>query len=172
MKQSKAESQNQWIMRRLGVRKIPTPIGPIIAEASEIGLTRLQWCDIPLTQSKTGSKHLDYAEKWVKAYFLGQETTKPSLDYSGLTEFQKSILLTLQNTVPFGKKTTYGELAKTAKRAGASRAVGSTMAKNPWTILVPCHRVVKSDGSLGNYSAADGVKTKSWLLNHEQRLLN
>ncbi len=159
-------------MQSLGVRKISTPIGPMIAEASEIGLTRLHWGDIPITESQTGSSHLDCAERWVKSYFLGEETTKPTLDFSGLTKFRKHVSLTLQNKVPFGKITTYGELAIEAERKGASRAVGSTMSKNPWTLLVPCHRVVKSDGSLGNYSAADGVNTKAWLLNHEKSHLN
>ena len=158
-------------MQAMMVRQIDTPIGPMIAEASELGLTKLNWSNESITRSKNRSDHLDCAERWVSAYFSGGNAPEPILDFRGLTDFRQLISLTLQKKVPFGQMTTYGDLAKSARKNGASRAVGSTMAKNPWTLLVPCHRVVKSDGSLGNYSAVDGIKTKAWLLNHEKRLM-
>jgi len=171
VKQSKTPSNNQRIMQAMVVRQIDTPLGPMIAEASKLGLTKLHWSNEVITSSKTRSDHLDCAERWVSAYFSGENAPEPILDFTGLTDFRQHISLTLQKNVRFGQMTTYGDLAKSARKSGASRAVGSTMAKNPWTLLVPCHRVVKSDGGLGNYSAADGIKTKAWLLNHEKQLM-
>jgi methylated-DNA-[protein]-cysteine S-methyltransferase len=69
----------------------------------------------------------------------------------------------------FGEVVSYGDLAAAAGSPGASRAVGSVMVNNPWTLLVPCHRVVRSDGIIGNYSALDGSATKRWHLLHEGR---
>ncbi|MCS5526373.1 MAG: methylated-DNA--[protein]-cysteine S-methyltransferase, partial [Candidatus Poseidoniales archaeon] len=148
----------QRIMQAMMVRQIDTPLGPMIAEASESGLTKLHWSNELIISSNARSDHLDCAERWLSAYFLGKIAPDPVLDFTGLTDFRQHISLTLQKRVQFGEITTYGDLAKSARKSGASRAVGSTMANNPWTLLIPCHRVVKSDGSLGNYSAADGIK--------------
>lgn len=168
MKQSKTLTFQAVAMQNIGRRKISTPLGDMIAEASENGLTRLHWSETKSSDNRIGKKHLDCAERWVAAYFTGNNAPEPILDFSNLTKFRQQISLTLQKKVRFGEITTYGNLAEIAQKKGASRAVGSTMAKNPWTLLVPCHRVVKSDGSLGNYSAADGIKTKNWLINHEK----
>ncbi|HIG20367.1 MAG TPA: methylated-DNA--[protein]-cysteine S-methyltransferase [Candidatus Poseidoniales archaeon] len=158
------------MMQATRVRQIDTPLGPMIAEASELGLTKLHWSNESISSSESRSDHLDCAEQWVAAYFSGANAPEPILDFTGLTDFRQHISLSLQRNVRFGQVTSYGDLAKSAGKKGSGRAVGSTMAKNPWALLVPCHRVVKSDGSLGNYSAADGIKTKAWLLNHEKQL--
>jgi methylated-DNA-[protein]-cysteine S-methyltransferase len=70
-------------------------------------------------------------------------------------------------TVPFGRTTTYGELAEQAGHPGAARAVGVAMARNPWPIVVPCHRVLAKHGMLGGFSAPGGVLTKRRLLELE-----
>ncbi|HZH77895.1 MAG TPA: methylated-DNA--[protein]-cysteine S-methyltransferase, partial [Archangium sp.] len=62
----------------------------------------------------------------------------------------------------------YGDLARHIGRAGAARAVGAANGRNPLSIVVPCHRVVGTDGTLTGY--AGGVPVKRWLLEHEQRL--
>lgn len=67
--------------------------------------------------------------------------------------------------IPHGATATYGELA--AKTGSSPRAFGQACGSNPLPIIVPCHRVVGSDGSFGYYSAGDGPKTKDWLLAHE-----
>lgn len=59
---------------------------------------------------------------------------------------------------------TYAELARRAGSPGAARAVGQAMAKNPWPIVIPCHRVVPSSGKMGGYSGRGGVPTKQKLL--------
>lgn len=66
--------------------------------------------------------------------------------------------------VPAGKTVTYAELARLAGSPGAARAVGQAMAKNPWPIIIPCHRVVAGNGKLGGYSGRGGPATKRALL--------
>ncbi len=72
--------------------------------------------------------------------------------------------------VPLGTVVSYGELASRAGSPGAARAVGSVMAANPFPLVVPCHRVLKADGKVGQYSGAHGGVTKTWLLDFENRL--
>jgi O-6-methylguanine DNA methyltransferase len=73
----------------------------------------------------------------------------------------------LVSAVPAGKVTTYGAVAKALKVPTAPRAIGSIMRANPTPIVVPCHRVIMSDGSLGGYGGADGVQKKASLLRKE-----
>lgn len=80
------------------------------------------------------------------------------------TEFQK-IIWQLLEMIPFGKTTTYLELSKQYGDVKAIRAVANANGKNPLWILVPCHRVIGSDGSLTGY--AGGLHRKQWLLEHE-----
>lgn len=69
--------------------------------------------------------------------------------------------------VPPGKVVTYAELARRAGSPRAARAVGTAMAKNPWPVIIPCHRVVAGNGKLGGYSGRGGVATKRQLLELE-----
>jgi len=72
--------------------------------------------------------------------------------------------------IPSGETTTYGELAVRIGHPGAARAVGSALAQNPVPLIVPCHRVLRTDGSLGGFSAPGGLATKQNLLDHERSL--
>ena len=74
-------------------------------------------------------------------------------------------------TIPKGQIRTYKEVAKAIKRPLSYRAVANAIAKNPYSPLIPCHRVIKSDGSVGGYSGKGGVKTKVKLLKSEGILL-
>lgn len=85
--------------------------------------------------------------------------------------FTSKVWKTLMNTVYPGQTISYGKLAALCGNALASRAVGSAMKHNPLPILIPCHRVVKSDGTVGHYSGGGGG-VKEWLLNHENALCN
>ena len=85
---------------------------------------------------------------------------------SNLTGFQRKVLLETCR-IPKGKTITYGELARRMGRAGAARAVGNALAKNPFPIVVPCHRVVAKDG-IGGYSGGVGMK-KKLLLKEKKR---
>ena len=73
----------------------------------------------------------------------------------------------LTSLIPTGKVTTYGAIAKAMGFPGAARAVGQALGANPNPIVVPCHRVVRSDGVLGGYSGGEGPRTKAKLLGRE-----
>lgn len=97
----------------------------------------------------------------VESYFAGG---KPRivfealpLDLARLTDFEYDVYLTLAAT-PYGTLTSYAALARDAGHPGAARAVGNAMAKNPWPVLVPCHRVIRSDGRPGGFSCGPGWK--------------
>jgi methylated-DNA-[protein]-cysteine S-methyltransferase len=93
-------------------------------------------------------------------YFRGRRRTfGVATDFRLTGEFQGRVLRQLMR-VSFGQLTTYGDLAKRVGKPGAARAVGAAMAKNPLPILVPCHRVVASDGSLGGFSGGLDVKRR------------
>jgi methylated-DNA-[protein]-cysteine S-methyltransferase len=83
------------------------------------------------------------------------------LDFSGATEFQKRIFGRLTE-IPYGRVVSYGDIADEIGVAGAARAVGQAVGANPLPIVVPCHRVVRSDGKLGGYSG--GLRRKIALL--------
>lgn len=87
------------------------------------------------------------------------------VDLTQVTDFQRSVL-EVAATIPFGQVRPYGWLADHVGNHGAVRAVGSTMAKNPVPLIIPCHRVVRSDGSIGNYSLG-GAHNKTELLERE-----
>ena len=82
------------------------------------------------------------------------------------TEFQKKVWKELLK-IPRGKVLTYKELARKAGRPRAVRAVANAVGKNPMAPLIPCHRVIRSDGTLGGYSGRGGIKTKLRLLKKE-----
>ncbi|KKT00995.1 MAG: 6-O-methylguanine DNA methyltransferase [Candidatus Nomurabacteria bacterium GW2011_GWF2_43_8] len=83
------------------------------------------------------------------------------------TEFQKKVWSEIAK-IPKGETITYKELAKRIGKPKAVRAVANAVGKNPVPIIIPCHRVVKSDGSLGGYSGKGGIKTKRALLKKEK----
>lgn len=71
--------------------------------------------------------------------------------------------------IPKGETRTYGWIAERIGRLGSARAVGRALGANPFAPVIPCHRVVRSDGSLGGYSARGGLKTKHRLLEQEKK---
>lgn len=95
-----------------------------------------------------------------------QSFTDAPLDFTGVSPFHGKVYQALR-TVPAGSTVSYIQLATLAGSPGASRAVGTAMAKNPWPLLVPCHRVLTERGSLGGFSAPGGVATKVRILDLE-----
>ena len=85
----------------------------------------------------------------------------------GFSSFGISVL-TACRAIEFGQTITYGQLAKKSGRPNASRAVGSVLAKNPLPLLIPCHRVIRSDGKMGGFSAPGGITLKKKMLELEQ----
>ncbi|MEE9296434.1 MAG: methylated-DNA--[protein]-cysteine S-methyltransferase [Phycisphaerae bacterium] len=94
--------------------------------------------------------------KAVRSYFRGKTIGfNVPLDLSALTEFRQRVTEAARR-IPYGRTASYTDLARAAGHPRASRAAGSTMACNPLPLFVPCHRVLRSDGSLGGFSAPDG----------------
>lgn len=104
----------------------------------------------------------------LQAYAAGAEDDFRDVPVAALwlTPFQNDIVAALR-AVPYGERTTYGDLAKKAGRRGAARAVGQVMATNPVPLVVPCHRVLASGGKIGGFSAPTGLELKQQLLDLE-----
>jgi methylated-DNA-[protein]-cysteine S-methyltransferase len=151
--------------------KMKSKQGDIYLVASEKGLRSLYWerpaeIDKPVAGSAE-EKILRAAMAQLTDYFAGQlKIFNVPLDLVG-TEFQKKVWQQLLK-IPYGKTISYAELAKRVGNASASRAVGSANGKNPVSVIVPCHRVIASDGGLGGYSG--GLPVKSYLLNLEEAI--
>jgi len=92
-----------------------------------------------------------------------------ALDLSTLTPFQRRVLLTLGEKVPYGSTVSYGELASLAGAPNAARAVGTALRSNQFPLFLPCHRVIRSDGSIGGFQGGSesGVRLKRFLLDFE-----
>jgi methylated-DNA-[protein]-cysteine S-methyltransferase len=102
--------------------------------------------------------------KQLDAYFAGvREIFDLPLAPRG-TPFQHAVWRALAQ-IPFGETRSYSDIAKAVGRASAVRAVAAANARNPLSIIVPCHRVIGKDGTLSGY--AGGIETKRWLLAHE-----
>jgi methylated-DNA-[protein]-cysteine S-methyltransferase len=101
----------------------------------------------------------------LREYFAGQpiDVQALRLQLTG-TPFQLKVWQELAR-VPWGRTVSYRELARRTGKPGASRAAGRACGANPIPVIIPCHRVIKSDGSLGGFSA--GLEKKRWLLEHE-----
>lgn len=110
-------------------------------------------------------------QKSIKSYYNGNyvelKKVKFALNWEELTDFSKKVLNVCKN-IPVGQTLTYSQLAKRAGFPKAARAAGSVLAKNPLPLIIPCHRVIRSDGKIGNFSAAGGSKTKMKMLEFEK----
>ena len=128
-------------------------------------LLRQQYKQIQVTiQSATQASP---AAQVLQAYFAGDIAAIDSLPVAlGGTDFQRQVWSALRE-IPAGQTLSYGELARRIGRPKAVRAVGLANGANPVGVVVPCHRVVGSNGSLTGYGG--GLHRKAWLLAHEQR---
>jgi len=109
---------------------------------------------------------LDRAVEQLNEYFAGTRTDFDLPVSLAGTEFQKAVWQELAE-LPFGGVVSYGEIGNATGRATAGRAVGGAVGANPIPIIVPCHRVLASDGRITGYSGGNGIPTKVWLLDHE-----
>ena len=83
------------------------------------------------------------------------------------TNFQRTVWKEISK-IPFGETRTYKDLAIAIGKPNSSRAVANACGKNPYPVIIPCHRVIRSDGKLGGYSGVGGIKKKKELLNLEK----
>jgi methylated-DNA-[protein]-cysteine S-methyltransferase len=153
-------------------KKISTPVGDMILVANETSIAALVWKTGNLKRigivlyAETSTPLLDRAEKQLREYFSGKRKAFDlPFEFAG-TDFQKAVWKQLQS-IPYGKTWSYQELAERVGNPKAVRAVGSANGKNPISIFIPCHRVVRLSGELGGY--AGGIGNKALLLDLEQR---
>ena len=144
-------------------RVIATPIGRLTLVASSKGLQQVIFGAKKLsTANSVSSKandHLTQTEKQLREYFAGKRKKfSIKLDISG-TEFQESVWYALSK-IAYGKTVSYAQQAKLVHKPKAFRAVGSANGKNPVAIILPCHRVIATDGTLGGYGGGLSIKRK------------
>jgi methylated-DNA-[protein]-cysteine S-methyltransferase len=143
-----------------------SPVGLLTVEAGDEGLLGLSFGDRGPSRPGVSARargHLELARGALDDYFAGRPPPLLALDLRG-TEFQRAVWAALAR-IPWAEVRTYGEIARLLGRPGAARAVGGANHENPVAILVPCHRVVQSQGRLGGYGG--GLEVKRWLLAHE-----
>ncbi|MFO0837849.1 MAG: methylated-DNA--[protein]-cysteine S-methyltransferase [Phycisphaerae bacterium] len=145
--------------------QLESPIGKLTLLADEDSIVRLDMGPTRINDSwQEGGATLKDATRQLRAYFDGKlRDFELPLSPRG-TEFQRRVWRQLCK-IPFGQAISYGQLASRCANPRASRAVGSANGRNPIGIIIPCHRVIASDGKLGGYSA--GLDRKRWLLRHE-----
>lgn len=155
---------------------ISTPLGPVEVAASGTGVTRVAFLEgVPHPDSRhvgdagEAAVHLDAAIVALRDYFAddGGGAPMPRFDLRG-TEFQVAVWNSLTAIEP-GRTSTYAHVARQIGRPTAIRAVAAAIGANPIGVLIPCHRVIGSDGSLTGY--AGGLHRKRWLLSHEGSML-
>lgn len=143
---------------------INTPLGLTEIQGDENGISKIYIRDEDVKITSKIPSELKEAVIQLQEYFEGKRTHFTFLLHPSGTEFQKKVWQELLN-IPFGKTCSYLELSKKLGDVKAIRAVAAANGKNPLWIVVPCHRVIGSDGSLTGY--AGGLWRKKWLLEHE-----
>jgi methylated-DNA-[protein]-cysteine S-methyltransferase len=144
---------------------IATPIGTVRVEGDETAITRVSIGGDEGSAAGTAAAVRDAAEQ-IGQWFAGERrgfeiALAPPATLRGAALRQGMI------DIGFGETRSYGALA--AQLGSSPRAIGQACARNPFPLIVPCHRVLGAGGALGHYSAGDGATTKSWLLGHERR---
>jgi methylated-DNA-[protein]-cysteine S-methyltransferase len=142
----------------------PTAIGPLEIVGTHAGIVSVNFVEDQLPGDTELPPGIVGCANQIDEYFKGQRKEFVlDLILHG-TEFQKTVWRELAK-IPYGKIVSYGELAKLIGKPKAGRAVGSANGRNPISIILPCHRVIGSNGSLTGYGG--GIWRKEWLLKHE-----
>ncbi|NDA54441.1 MAG: methylated-DNA--[protein]-cysteine S-methyltransferase [Actinobacteria bacterium] len=159
----------------LAQRSLRTPIGVLRVTASDRGVTNIDRVAMKSNRvarqsSQRGTpaaqRQADRAVRELREYFAGKRTRFTVPVHLEGTPFQERAWATMCK-IPFGGTISYAEQARSMRAPRAVRAVGSANGANPVPIIVPCHRVVASNGGLGGYAL--GLAMKRWLLAHESR---
>jgi methylated-DNA-[protein]-cysteine S-methyltransferase len=159
----------------VAIGALDTPLGRLAFACTEIGLCGLAFRDTPRERARlrAGLPLVEAPERTetvrarLAAFFAGRiEEFDLPIDWRHTAGVQREVLEKLYTGVPYGETVTYGGLADLSGTGVPARGIGSIMGANPIPIVVPCHRVVASDG-LGGYSGSTGVEVKRWLLTLE-----
>ena len=156
--------------------EMKSPLGPLFVAVSERGVRAIEFgrrkprfstLSRKNARLEKNSRAVAPVMAQLRAYFSGRRTSFDlPLDLSSLTSFQRQVLA-ITRRIPSGEMWSYQRVAQEMGRAKSSRPVGQALGCNPIPIVIPCHRVIASDGSLGGYSGGSGLATKRWLLRHE-----
>ena len=161
----------------VAVRVVESPLGPLTIGADDRGIRVIDFgargappgspVDGSAPQMAAAvSAHLDRAEIELSEYFAGRRSEFGVPVHVEGSDFERASWEAL-GSIEYGTTISYAEQARRMGRPTAMRAVGSANGRNPLPIVIPCHRVIAADGSLGGYSG--GLEIKRWLLDHEQR---
>jgi methylated-DNA-[protein]-cysteine S-methyltransferase len=158
-------------------RTLDTPVGELLLAATELGLVRVAYsrqnhdhvlqslADAISPRVLRAPGRLDEVAHQVEEYFAGRRTTfELTLDWRLSRGFRRTVLAHLPD-IGYGHTASYGQIAAAAGSPKAVRAVGTACATNPLPVVVPCHRVVRSDGTAGGY--VGGPEAKNTLLSLE-----
>jgi methylated-DNA-[protein]-cysteine S-methyltransferase len=161
----------------IAYRTIDTPVGSLLLAATRAGLVRVafdsQDHDVVLEQLASmvsprilrAPKGLDPVAREIDEYFARRRTSfDVPLDFALSTGFRRSVLEHLPQ-IAYGRTESYADVARTVGKPRAVRAVGSACATNPMPVVIPCHRVLRTDGTLGGY--VGGPEAKAALLGLE-----
>ena len=153
---------------KLNCKIVASPVGQLTLVANDVALVAVLWENddpgrvrVGLSAERSDHPILHQATEQLASYFAGRlRTFSVPLHFRG-TDFQKSVWAALL-AIPFGETRSYAEIARAIGRPSAVRAVGAANGRNPLSIIVACHRVVGSDGSLTGF--AGGLDAKRYLL--------
>ncbi|MDR0412522.1 MAG: methylated-DNA--[protein]-cysteine S-methyltransferase [Dysgonamonadaceae bacterium] len=143
-----------------------SPAGVLEITADERALVAVRFCADNRSYVPSGNPVIRQAVAQLSEYFAGKRRTFDLPLYACGTAFQEKVWEALLH-VPYGETLSYAELARAVRHPEACRAVGNANGRNAIAIIIPCHRVIASDGTLGGY--AYGPDRKKWLLDLEKR---
>ena len=148
---------------------VDSPIDPLLLVGDETGLRELQMAPHePPPSAERDDEALAPVAAQLADYFAGRRLAFDLPLAPVGTAFQQKVWLALRE-IPYGRTTTYGEIATGLGQPTASRAVGLANGRNPIAVIVPCHRVIGANGSLTGFGG--GLPRKRWLLEHERKVL-
>ncbi|MGC9360033.1 MAG: methylated-DNA--[protein]-cysteine S-methyltransferase [Anaerolineae bacterium] len=147
---------------RYATGQVASPWGPWSLIASPRGIVRVAFATEPANAAETGEDEawriLTGTREQILAYLRGERRQfDVPLDLGDATEFQRRVWEACE-AIPYGATTTYGKLADSIGAPKGARAVGQALGSNPVPILIPCHRIIASDGSLGGYGGGLALK--------------
>lgn len=149
---------------RAGLRRPPLDLEPLASEfrleATDRGVCRLEHRAGADTTTARGRRHVERAREELREYLTGRRTFfSVAVDLERVPAFQARVLGEA-NRIPFGEVESYAELARRIGHPRAARAVGNALGANPVPLIVPCHRVIRGDGTWGHYAFGGAMKTQ------------